>query len=103
MATPSEPVGAVASDAIVLPVAEHPHKWWALAVLAMAQLLVVLDATVVNVALPDAQKALHMSDVDRQWVITLYALTFGSLLLLGGRIADFWGRRRSFLVGMAGF
>jgi MFS family permease len=74
-----------------------------LAVILLAQLLIVLDATVVNVALPDAQKALHMSDADRQWVVTLYALTFGSLLLLGGRIADFWGRRRTFLVGMAGF
>ena len=74
-----------------------------LAVLLLAQLLVVLDATVVNVALPDAQKALHMSDADRQWVVTLYALSFGSLLLLGGRVADFWGRRRTFLVGMGGF
>ena len=79
------------------------RRWWKLAVIMLAQLLVVLDSTVVNVALPDAQKALHMSDANRQWVVTLYALTFGSLLLLGGRVADFWGRRRTFLVGMAAF
>ncbi len=85
------------------PEATDRSRWLALSVIALAQLLVVLDATVVNVALPDAQRALGMSDTDRQWVVTLYALSFGGLLLLGGRIADFWGRRRTFLVGMAGF
>ncbi len=92
--------GASAQD---VSAAEVSRRWWSLAVIALAQLLVVLDATVVNVALPDAQKALGMSDSDRQWVITLYALAFGGLLLLGGRIADFWGRRRTFMVGMSGF
>lgn len=65
--------------------------------------MVVLDGTIVNIALPDAQLELGMSDGTRGWVVTLYALAFGSLLLLGGRIADFWGRKRSFIVGMAGF
>ncbi|MEF2976170.1 MFS transporter [Subtercola sp. YIM 133946] len=78
-------------------------KWLALVIIALAQLTVVLDGTIVNVALPDAQAALGMSDSDRSWVVTLYALAFGSLLLLGGRIADYWGRKRSFIVGMAGF
>ncbi|UFS60694.1 MFS transporter [Subtercola endophyticus] len=78
-------------------------KWLALTIIALAQLTVVLDGTIVNVALPDAQAALGMTDSDRSWVVTLYALMFGSLLLLGGRIADYWGRKRSFIVGMAGF
>jgi EmrB/QacA subfamily drug resistance transporter len=83
--------------------AAHPHRWLLLAVLALAQLMVVLDGTIVNIALPDAQVALGMSDSDRTWVVTIYALAFGALLLLGGRIADYWGRKRSFLVGMIGF
>ena len=81
----------------------HPHRWLLLAVLALAQLMVVLDGTIVNIALPDAQLDLGMSDGDRTWVVTIYALAFGSLLLLGGRIADYWGRKRTFMVGMAGF
>lgn len=81
----------------------HPHRWLLLAVLALAQLMVVLDGTIVNIALPDAQRELGMSDGDRTWVVTIYALAFGSLLLLGGRIADYWGRKRTFMVGMAGF
>jgi len=79
------------------------HRWWLLAVLALAQLMVILDGTIVNIALPDAQIDLGMSDGDRTWVVTIYALAFGSLLLLGGRIADYWGRKRSFVVGMIGF
>ncbi|MGW3511044.1 MFS transporter [Streptomyces sp. NPDC000994] len=79
------------------------HRWWALVVIALAQLMVVLDATIVNIALPSAQHALHMSDGNRQWVITAYSLGFGGLLLLGGRIADLVGRKRTFLVGLAGF
>jgi EmrB/QacA subfamily drug resistance transporter len=74
-----------------------------LGVAALAQLMVVLDGTIVNIALPAAQIDLGMSDGDRSWVVTIYALVFGSLLLLGGRIADFWGRKRSFIVGMIGF
>ena len=81
----------------------HPRRWLLLSVLALAQLMVVLDGTIVNIALPDAQLDLGMSDGDRTWVVTIYALAFGSLLLLGGRIADYWGRKRTFLVGMLGF
>jgi EmrB/QacA subfamily drug resistance transporter len=79
------------------------RRWAALAVLALAQLMVVLDATIVNIALPSAQRTLGFSVADRQWVVTAYALAFGSLLLLGGRLADIAGRRRMFLVGLSGF
>jgi EmrB/QacA subfamily drug resistance transporter len=72
-------------------------------VIAISQLTVVIDLTIVNVALPDMQKALGISDAYRQWVVTSYALAFGSLLLLGGRVADYWGRKRSFIVGLLGF
>ena len=65
--------------------------------------MVVLDGTIVSIALPAAQEELGISDLDRAWVVTSYALAFGALLLLGGRIADYWGRKRSFIVGMAGF
>jgi EmrB/QacA subfamily drug resistance transporter len=83
---------------------EQPsRRWWALAVIAIAQLMVVLDGTVVTIALPRAQRALHISNADRQWVITAYTLAFGGLLLLGGRIADYVGRKRVFLVGLLGF
>ncbi|GAB3847047.1 hypothetical protein GCM10027610_066200 [Dactylosporangium cerinum] len=81
----------------------RPGRWWALVVLAMAQLMVVLDATIVNIALPTAQRDLGFSDGGRQWVVTGYALAFGSLLLLGGRLSDLFGRKRMFLVGLAGF
>jgi EmrB/QacA subfamily drug resistance transporter len=79
------------------------RQWLILAVVALAQLMVVLDATIVNIALPSAQRALHFSNTDRQWVITAYALAFGSLLLLGGRLADLLGRKAMFLAGLAGF
>ncbi|MEO3749154.1 MFS transporter [Streptomyces sp. B6B3] len=85
------------------PAAPAPHRWWILAVIGIAQLMVVLDATIVNIALPSAQQDLGFSDGDRQWVVTAYALAFGSLLLLGGRIADLFGRRITFLVGLVGF
>ncbi|MFC3741285.1 MFS transporter [Paractinoplanes deccanensis] len=78
-------------------------RWLALAVIAVSQLLIVLDATIVNIALPTAQQALHISDADRQWMITAYTLAFGGLLLLGGRIADFTGRKRAFIIGLLGF
>ncbi|GAA4793813.1 MFS transporter [Streptomyces sanyensis] len=71
--------------------------------IALAQLMVVLDATIVNIALPTAQQDLGISDGNRQWVITAYALAFGGLLLFGGRIADLWGRKRTFVVGLLGF
>ncbi|WP_375479939.1 MFS transporter [uncultured Jatrophihabitans sp.] len=80
-----------------------PRRWLALGVIAVAQLMVVLDASIVNIALPSAQRSLHISDANRQWVITAYALAFGGLLLLGGRIADFIGRKRAFVIGLLGF
>lgn len=79
------------------------RRWWVLAVLSLTQLVVVLDGTIVNIALPQAQLELGFSDSQRQWVITAYALAFGALLLLGGRIADYWGRKRTYLTGMIGF
>jgi EmrB/QacA subfamily drug resistance transporter len=83
--------------------AADPRRWKALAVIAIAQLMVVLDATIVNIALPQAQHSLGITDANRQWVVTAYTLTFGGLLLLGGRIADYWGRKRTFLLGIIGF
>jgi len=82
---------------------DQRRRWWILAVLGIAQLMVVLDASVVNIALPSAQKALHFSNDSRQWIITAYALAFGSLLLLGGRIGDLFGRKRTFVGGAIGF
>ncbi|MEY9877235.1 EmrB/QacA subfamily drug resistance transporter [Streptacidiphilus sp. MAP12-33] len=81
----------------------HEHRWWILAVIGIAQLMVVLDATIVNIALPSAQKDLGFSDGNRQWIVTAYALSFGSLLLLGGRVADLVGRKAVFIVGLIGF
>ncbi|MGW7266205.1 MFS transporter [Streptomyces sp. NPDC054842] len=84
--------------------AAHPAKrWWILAIVGIAQLMVVLDATIVNIALPSAQADLGFSDGNRQWIVTAYSLAFASLLLLGGRIADLFGRKPAFLVGVAGF
>jgi len=82
--------------------AVDPRRWWALAVLAAATLMVVLDTSIINLALPKAQAALGMSDATRGWVVTAYTLAFGGLLLLGGRVADLMGRRRVFLVGLVG-
>jgi EmrB/QacA subfamily drug resistance transporter len=79
------------------------RRWLVLGVIALAQLMVVLDLTVMNIALPSAQHDLHFSTVDRQWVITAYTLAFGSLLLLGGRLADLFGRKVTFMVGLLGF
>lgn len=80
-----------------------PKRWLALAVIAAAQLMVVLDASIVNIAMPHAQADLGISDSDRQWIVTAYTLAFGGLLLLGGRIADFAGRKRAFIIGLIGF
>nr|WSZ96710.1 MFS transporter [Streptomyces sp. NBC_00857] len=82
---------------------QDAHRWWGLAVIAMAQLMVVLDATIVNIALPSAQRELGLSNGNRQWVITAYTLAFGGLLLLGGRVADLVGRKRTFIIGLIGF
>src|SRR5487761_1221726 len=79
------------------------RRWLILGVIGIAQLMVVLDLTVMNVALPSAQRALGFSTVDRQWVVTAYTLAFGSLLLLGGRLADLLGRKVTFLTGLLGF
>jgi EmrB/QacA subfamily drug resistance transporter len=81
----------------------HEHRWLILAVIGLAQLMVVLDATIVNIALPSAQHALGFSNDSRQWIVTAYALAFGGLLLLGGRLGDVFGRKRVFIVGLIGF
>ncbi len=81
----------------------HERRWLILGVLGIAQLMVVLDATVVNIALPSAQRALHFTNDNRQWIVTAYALAFGSLLLLGGRFSDLFGRKWTFIVGLIGF
>ena len=79
------------------------RRWLILAVVGVAQLMVVLDATIVNIALPSAQRALGFGVADRQWVITAYALAFGGLLLVGGRLSDLLGRKRTFVAGLVGF
>ncbi len=87
-------------NAIQMP---DPRRWFALVTIALAQLMVVLDSSIVNIALPHAQLALHISDANRQWAITAYTLTFGGFLLLGGRISDFIGRKKAFMIGLGGF
>jgi len=98
MTTPNPPTGAPAAGA-----APDPRRWWILATIGLAQLMVILDATIVNIALPSAQRDLHFSTVDRQWVITAYALAFGSLLLLGGKVSSLLGRKVTFIAGLIGF
>jgi EmrB/QacA subfamily drug resistance transporter len=90
----SNPTRAAVSDA---------NRWAVLALLGVAQLMVVLDATIVNIALPSAQRALHFSTDSRQWVVTAYALAFGSLLLLGGKLGDLFGRKWTLIGGLTGF
>ncbi|MFI6731410.1 MFS transporter [Nonomuraea sp. NPDC050451] len=80
-----------------------PRRWWALATVATAQLMIGIDMTIMNIALPSVQRVLNLSGPDRQWVITLFALCYGGLLLLGGRLANLFGRRRVLLAGLAGF
>jgi EmrB/QacA subfamily drug resistance transporter len=80
-----------------------PKRWFALGVIAISQLMIVLDASIVTIALPSAQHALHISTANRQWILTAYTLAFGGLLLLGGRVADYLGRKRVFIVGLIGF
>ncbi len=81
----------------------YQRRWWILGVLGIAQLMVVLDSTIVNIALPTAQRDLHFTTADRQWVVTAYSLAFGSLLFLGGRIGDMVGRKRALIIGLVGF
>lgn len=80
-----------------------PKRWRALMVIAIAQLMVVLDSSIVNIAIPSAKASLHISSANQQWVVTSYTLAFGSLLLLGGRIADYVGRKKIFIIGLLGF
>lgn len=98
MSSPPAPVDRAPSDD-----PHHARRWLILAVIGIAQLMVVLDATIVNIALPSAQRDLGFSDDSRQWIVTAYALAFGSLLLLGGRIGDLFGRKRVFVTGLLGF
>ena len=79
------------------------RRWIVLALVVVAQFMVVLDVAIVNVALPSIKNDLHFSQVSLQWVITAYAIVFGGVLLLGGRLADLFGRRRLFLIGLALF
>ena len=98
------PPGVLAAEAE--PVRADPHyarRWLVLAVVLTAQVMILLDGTVVNVALPSAQRALGFSDAARPWVITAYVLAFGSLLPLGGRLADVVGRKTMFMTGLVGF
>ncbi|MRH93626.1 MFS transporter [Nocardia sp. SYP-A9097] len=82
---------------------QDPRRWWALAVIVLAQLIVVLDTSIMTISLPFAQSDLNISDGDKQWVFTAYTLVFGGLLLLGGRLADYMGRRTVFIAGLVGF
>jgi EmrB/QacA subfamily drug resistance transporter len=94
------PTATVAQTTAIEP---DPKRWLVLAVIAVCQLMIVLDASIVNIALPKAQHALNISNANRQWVVTAYTLGFGGLLLLGGRIADYLGRKRIFVIGLIGF
>lgn len=85
------------------PAGQAPDRWRTLIVVAISQLMVVLDSSIVNIAIPSAKLDLGITDANQQWVITAYTLAFGSLLLLGGRIGDFMGRKKIFLVGLIGF
>src|SRR3977135_3422286 len=88
---------------IVAPTPTTARHWWTLATVGLAQPMVVLDSTVVNIALPSAQADLGFTNAERQWIITAYSLAFGSLLLLGGRLSDLIGRKRTFIIGLIGF
>src|SRR5213078_1697573 len=83
--------------------ATEPNRWKVLALLGTAQLMVVLDATIVNIALPSAQADLGFDAENRQWIVTAYALAFGSLLLVGGKLGDLFGRKWTFIAGLIGF
>jgi EmrB/QacA subfamily drug resistance transporter len=100
MSVSSGPGGVVPAGQAAEP---DRRRWLVLGLAGLAQLMIVLDITIMNIALPSAQRALDFSNVDRQWVITAYALTFGSLLLLGGRLGDLLGRKAMFLTGLIGF
>src|SRR4051794_38813174 len=96
--SPSQPHAASAQ-----PDPHYEKRWLILVTVCIAQLMLLIDATVVNVALPSAQRALDFSTANREWVITAYVLAFGSLLPLGGRMSDLWGRKLMFATGAVGF
>src|SRR3954465_12802347 len=85
------------------PPSSYERRWLILVLIATAQLMIVLDLTIVNIALPSAQRDLGFSDDQRQWIVTSYALAFGSLLLLGGKLGDLFGRKWAFIGGLFGF
>jgi EmrB/QacA subfamily drug resistance transporter len=104
-AADSRPPGATAPHRTA-PQPQNPHharRWLILAVIGIAQLMIVLDATIVTIALPDAQKALGFGNGDRQWIVTAYSLAFGSLLLFFGRLADLIGKKNMFIIGLVAF
>ena len=80
-----------------------PDRWRTLFIVGISQLMLVLDSSIMNIALPHAKRTLHISDANQQWVVTAYTLAFGSLLLVGGRIGDFVGRKKVFIIGLLGF
>ncbi|MFI9833703.1 MFS transporter [Streptomyces sp. NPDC051913] len=91
------------STTSAVPAARDSRRWMVLAVICVAYLMLTLDMTVMNLALPSAQEALDFSDADKQWIVTSYALCYGTLLLIGGKLSDLIGRRETFLVGLVGF
>jgi EmrB/QacA subfamily drug resistance transporter len=99
----AEPAVAAGAQSAAPHDPHHERRWLALGVILIAQMMLLLDATIVNVALPSIQADLGFSDDTRQWVVTAYLLAFGSLLLLGGRLADAFGRKNVFIVGLVGF
>jgi EmrB/QacA subfamily drug resistance transporter len=99
----ASPVASPGPSGARRPAAPVDRRWLVLVIVAIAQLMVVLDGTIVNIALPSAQRALGFPNSDRQWVVTAYALAFGSLLLVGGRLGDMYSRKWVFITGLAGF
>src|SRR6476469_10051057 len=95
--------GLTSAASIAREPSREPNRWAVLSLLSVAQLMVVLDATIVTIAIPSAQKALHFSNASRQWILTAYALAFGSLLLLGGKLGDLFGRKWTLIAGLIGF
>ena len=103
MASPAPASAALAPSSAASPLKRRFNPWLTLVIVCVAQFMVVLDATIVNVAMPSIQKGLHFSRADLQWVINGYTLLFGGFLLLGGRAADLLGRRRLFTIGVTLF
>lgn len=91
------------STAVTAPAPPDSRRWRALGAIAVGQFMIAVDATIMNISLPSAQRVLHLSDSGAQWVITVFALCYGGLLLLGGRLSDLIGRRNCLLIGLAGF